>query len=55
MLERTDQVHGRWQVVEGDSKRYARVKVIETTIALIEEGMRERGFEAVDLDALEKA
>src|SRR5256885_16972100 len=55
MLERTDHVHARWQLVEADSKRYARVKVIETTIALIEEGMRERGFEPVDLDALEKA
>jgi polyphosphate kinase 2 (PPK2 family) len=52
MLERTDHVHARWQLVEGDSKRYARVKVIETTIAEIENGMRERGFEPVNLDDL---
>jgi polyphosphate kinase 2 (PPK2 family) len=55
MLERTDHVHGRWHLVEADSKRWARVKVIETTIAEIESGMRERGFEPVDLAAFEKA
>jgi polyphosphate kinase 2 (PPK2 family) len=55
MLERTDHVHSRWQLVEADSKRYARVKVIETTITEIEAGMRERGFEPIDLEALEKA
>src|SRR3954447_19188260 len=55
MLERTDHVHSRWQLVEADSKRYARVKVIETTIAEIETGMRERGFEPIDLEALEKS
>jgi polyphosphate kinase 2 (PPK2 family) len=54
MLERTDHVHSRWQLVEADSKRYARVKVIETTIAEIEAGMRERGFEPIDLEELEK-
>jgi len=45
MLVRTDHELARWQLVEGDSKRYARVKVLETTIAEIERGMRERGFE----------
>jgi polyphosphate kinase 2 (PPK2 family) len=30
--------------VEGDDKRYARVKVIETVIAEVERGMRERNF-----------
>lgn len=45
MLERTDHEHGPWHVVEGDSKRYARVKVIRTVIAEIERGMRERGYE----------
>jgi AMP-polyphosphate phosphotransferase len=54
MLERTDHVHGRWQLVEGDSKRYARVKVIETVITEIETGMRERGFEPIDIAELEK-
>jgi polyphosphate kinase 2 (PPK2 family) len=46
MLERTDHELGHWQLVEGDSKRYARVKVVETVCAEIEAGMRERGFES---------
>jgi AMP-polyphosphate phosphotransferase len=45
MLERTDHELARWQLVEGDSKRWARVKVVETVIREIELGMRERGFE----------
>ncbi|MCA1845442.1 MAG: UDP-galactose-lipid carrier transferase [Actinobacteria bacterium] len=45
MLTRTDHELGPWQLVEGDSKRYARVKVLETTIAEIERGMTERGFQ----------
>jgi len=49
MLARTDHELGRWQLVEAESKSYARVKVIETAIAQIERGMRERGFEPVDL------
>ena len=44
MVARTDHELGRWQLVEGDSKRYARVKVLETVIAEIERGMAERGF-----------
>jgi polyphosphate kinase 2 (PPK2 family) len=45
MVARTDHELSRWQLVEADSKRYARVKVVEATIAEIESGMRERGFE----------
>jgi AMP-polyphosphate phosphotransferase len=44
MLERTEHSHAPWQLVEGDDKRYARVKVVETVIAEVERGMRERGF-----------
>ncbi|MGI8940321.1 MAG: polyphosphate kinase 2 family protein [Actinomycetota bacterium] len=44
MLERTDHRLGRWHLVEGDSKRYARVKVIETVIDEIEKAMGERGL-----------
>jgi polyphosphate kinase 2 (PPK2 family) len=51
MLERTDHKHGRWQLVEGDSKKYARVKVVETVIEEIERGARERDF---DLTAAEE-
>jgi AMP-polyphosphate phosphotransferase len=36
MLERTDRDPARWQLVEAESKRYARVKVVETVIAEIE-------------------
>ncbi len=36
MLERTDLEQAPWTLVEGDSKRYARVKVIETVIAAME-------------------
>jgi len=48
MLARTSHAPAPWQLVEGDSKRYARVKVLETTIAAIESGMRERGLEPTD-------
>ena len=44
MLERTDHQLARWHVVEAQSKRYARVKVLETVIAEIELGMQSRGF-----------
>jgi AMP-polyphosphate phosphotransferase len=45
MLERTDHELAHWQLVEGDSKRYARVKVLETVCQEIETGMREHGFD----------
>ena len=45
MVARTDQPRAPWELIAGDSKRYARVKVVETVIARIEAGMRERGFE----------
>ena len=46
MVARTDQEpHARWHLIEGDSKRYARVKVLETVIAEIETGMKRHGIE----------
>jgi AMP-polyphosphate phosphotransferase len=45
MLARTDQPYAPWNVIEGDSKRYARVKVIETVIERIESGMKQWGME----------
>jgi polyphosphate kinase 2 (PPK2 family) len=45
MLERTDHALSRWRLVEAESKRYARVKVLETVIDEIEQGMRARGQE----------
>ncbi len=43
MLERTGTEWAPWHLVEGDSKRFARVKVIETVIAATEEGLRRHG------------
>ena len=55
MLARTDTEWAPWQLVESDSKRYARVKVLETTIAEIERGMRERGFKAPKRRSVERS
>jgi AMP-polyphosphate phosphotransferase len=43
MLDRTDQPDAQWDVVAAESKRYARVSVIETVIKRIEEGMVRHG------------
>jgi AMP-polyphosphate phosphotransferase len=43
MLERTDHEAAPWELVEADSKRYARVKVVETVCDRIEAGMRAVG------------
>lgn len=45
MLERTDHPGAHWNVVAGDDKRHARIAVLETVIAAIEKGMRERGID----------
>ena len=45
MFERTDQPHAPWHPIPADSKRYARVAVLETAIERIEAGMRKWGFE----------
>jgi polyphosphate kinase 2 (PPK2 family) len=45
MLERTEHPLGPWDLVEAENKRFTRVKVIETVIARIEEGMRRHGME----------
>ncbi|MGH2735147.1 MAG: polyphosphate kinase 2 family protein [Actinomycetota bacterium] len=45
MLSKTDHPLAPWHLVEGDSKRYARVRVLETAIAEIEKGMTTRGLE----------
>jgi AMP-polyphosphate phosphotransferase len=55
MLERTDTEWAPWHLVEGDSKRHARVKVLETTVAEIERGMRGRGFRVPRLRAIERS
>jgi AMP-polyphosphate phosphotransferase len=46
MVARTSVEPGAaWHLIPGDSKRYARVAVIETAIAEIEAGMRRHGLE----------
>jgi polyphosphate kinase 2 (PPK2 family) len=45
MLERTDHPRAPWRLIEAESKRWARVQVLETVLADIETGMRARGFE----------
>ena len=43
MLERTGTEWAPWHLVEGDSKRFARVKVLETVVAAVEDGLRRHG------------
>ena len=43
MLERTGTDAAPWHLVEADSKRFARVKVIETVIAATEDGLARHG------------
>ncbi|WCB96913.1 Polyphosphate:AMP phosphotransferase [Baekduia alba] len=45
MLARTDTLEAPWTLVEGDSKRFARVKVMESVIEQVERGCAARGFE----------
>ena len=45
MLDETDRKNAPWTLVEAESKRYARVKVIETVIAAAEAGMRRHRIE----------
>jgi polyphosphate kinase 2 (PPK2 family) len=53
MLERTDHAKGRWHVVAGDDKRYARVAVVETVSRMVEAELSERGYDLADVpDAL---
>jgi polyphosphate kinase 2 (PPK2 family) len=49
MFERTSIGLAPWIVVPGDSKKFARVFVIERAIERIEAGMRARGFEPTEL------
>ncbi|MBJ8348419.1 polyphosphate kinase 2 family protein [Antrihabitans sp. YC2-6] len=45
MLARTDHEAGPWTLIEGDNKRWARVKVVESVAAAMEDGMAARGLE----------
>jgi polyphosphate kinase 2 (PPK2 family) len=52
MLERTDHAGGRWHVIPGESKKYARQAVLDATIEVAERAMREHGMEPIDPDEL---
>src|SRR4051794_27926868 len=52
MLSRTDTSSAPWTLVEADSKRYARVKVVRTVCEAIEAGMRTRGIEPPPAEVL---
>jgi polyphosphate kinase 2 (PPK2 family) len=43
MLERTSSEAAPWHLIEGDSKRYARVRVLETVIEAVEAGLERHG------------
>jgi AMP-polyphosphate phosphotransferase len=45
MLAETDRDHAHWHVVPGESKKYARVFVVETVCAEIERALRDLGRE----------
>jgi AMP-polyphosphate phosphotransferase len=51
MLERTDHKAAPWQPVEAESKRYARVRVMEIVIERVEQGMRAAGVEPPALNS----
>jgi polyphosphate kinase 2 (PPK2 family) len=46
LLQRTDHPAGRWHVVAGEDKRWARVDVVRTVCAAIEEALEARGIDA---------
>jgi polyphosphate kinase 2 (PPK2 family) len=52
MLKRTDHDAGPWHVIPGNSKKYARQAVIDTTIEAMENAMRKHGIEPLDADEL---
>jgi polyphosphate kinase 2 (PPK2 family) len=45
MLARCDTPEAPWHLIEAESKRYCRVRVIETVVGRIEDGMRAAGRE----------
>jgi polyphosphate kinase 2 (PPK2 family) len=44
MFERTDHHLAPWDIVSGEQKRYARVRVLETVISRVEQGMHRFGM-----------
>jgi polyphosphate kinase 2 (PPK2 family) len=48
MFDRTDHADAPWTLVEADSKRWARVKVIESVVAAMEQGLDKHGLAVPD-------
>jgi len=44
-FKHTDHAKARWDLIAAESKHFARVKVLETVISRMEEGMRRWGIE----------
>ncbi|UII57105.1 UDP-galactose-lipid carrier transferase [Cytobacillus spongiae] len=42
MLEKTDRDEAKWTIIEGEDKKYARIKVIKSVIEALEEECRKR-------------
>ncbi len=53
MLQRTDRDYAPWVIVEGDNKRYARVKVLKSTVNYIENYLEKTGIELPDYSLFE--
>jgi AMP-polyphosphate phosphotransferase len=51
MLEITDHEAAPWHVVAAESKRYARVEVLETVISAIEKALRANGQKPIEVEA----
>jgi polyphosphate kinase 2 (PPK2 family) len=49
MIARTDQPQAPWDLIAAESKRHARVRVLELVIERIEAGLRDRGFDPPEL------
>jgi len=54
MLERTDQECAPWVIVAGESKKFARVQVVEAVVAEIERGMERSGIPVPSPRPMEK-
>ena len=49
MFEKTDTKHSPWVLVEGNNKHFARIKVLEETIAHIEKELARRGMQITNV------
>ncbi|HEV3228108.1 MAG TPA: UDP-galactose-lipid carrier transferase [Solirubrobacteraceae bacterium] len=51
MVKHTDHDHAPWTLIAGENKPYARVAVLDTVVAAMEEGIRKAGEEPVQIEA----